>query len=398
MFYLLLLSLTGTYLSDVAKADVQAITIEGQTITGKWAGIDAEGTVHLHNGDKPNAIPSANLMMVCWPEKATSKPASIQPAGLFIQLSDGSAFRGELVEGSARQIGIRTESAGALNIPLSDIAGIRFSNQAHAEAAEAFTRALAKRDPAEDILFVLRNQQVTTVRGIVESISPQGISFQYRQRSRTIKPADAFALVLAKGVQPASTPPIRCLLRDGSIWAGQITAADPQKITLALAGGSPLNIPVTTLAEIRFNSDRVVFLSDLEPASYQFEPFASTQWPYRRDRSVANRPLRIGKQRYQRGIGMHSQATLTYTLDGDYTSLAAEIGIDEEVGPRGNVVFRILTDDKEVFNSGPVTGRDQPHTLLVPIKGSKQLQLIVEFGDELDIGDHADWGNARLIK
>ena len=73
-------------------------------------------------------------------------------------------------------------------------------------------------------------------------------------------------------------------------------------------------LPVSQIGEIRFRSDRVLFLSELKPAEYVFEPFAVTPWPYRVDRSAANRPLQIGDEAFDRGIGMHSQARLSFDL------------------------------------------------------------------------------------
>ena len=95
---------------------------------------------------------------------------------------------------------------------------------------------------------------------------------------------------------------------------------------------------------------------------------------------------------------MHSQATLTYELKTGYDQLAATVGIDDGARPLGNAIFRVLADGKEVYRSEAVTGRDEPRAILVPIKGAKRLELKVDFGEEQDIGDQADWCDARLIK
>jgi hypothetical protein len=108
--------------------------------------------------------------------------------------------------------------------------------------------------------------------------------------------------------------------------------------------------------------------------------------------------MRIGGEVFDRGIGMHSAASLTYTLKEPFRQFAAAVGIDDAVGSRGNVVFRVLADGREVFSSGPVTGRDEPKPVLVELAGVKTLQLLVDLGDDLDIGDQANWANARLIR
>jgi hypothetical protein len=188
------------------------------------------------------------------------------------------------------------------------------------------------------------------------------------------------------------------VLKDGSSWAGKLAGGDTEGVVIELADGLKARLPVEQVVEIRFRSDRVLFLSDLDAVDYQFEPFSTTRWPYRRNRSAANRPMQIGDQKFERGIGMHSQAALTYELPGPFSKLAAVIGIDRAVAPLGHVVFRVTADGKEVFNSGAVTGRDAPLAIDVPINGAKRVQLLVDFGEELDVGDQADWGNVRLIK
>jgi hypothetical protein len=229
-------------------------------------------------------------------------------------------------------------------------------------------------------------------------LDPEGGSFRWRGRSVPIDADRVFGIVFAAGVGREGEAPAVCALRDGSTWAGRIAGGDRETIRLELTSGPIAELRVADLAGIRFRSDRIVFVSDLKPVSYTFEPFGVTRWPYRLDRSVANRPMRLGERTFRCGVGVHSQATLEYELPEPFTHLAAVIGIDDAVRPRGNVVFRIVADGKEVFNSGPVTGRDEPRTILVPIEGARRLQLVVDFGEELDIGDQADWADARLIR
>ena len=61
-------------------------------------------------------------------------------------------------------------------------------------------------------------------------------------------------------------------------------------------------------------------------------------------------------------------------------------------------VFRVHADDKIVYDSGPVTGRDKPRPVLVSIEDAEHLKLEVDFGEALDVGDQANWANVRLIK
>jgi hypothetical protein len=101
---------------------------------------------------------------------------------------------------------------------------------------------------------------------------------------------------------------------------------------------------------------------------------------------------------FDKGLGVHSRTELDYQLDRAYESLVATIGIDDAVRPRGSVVFRVLGDGKVLFDSGVLTGKDPPRDVNVNVVGVSLLTLVVDYGDELDLSDQADWGGARLLK
>ena len=51
---------------------------------------------------------------------------------------------------------------------------------------------------------------------------------------------------------------------------------------------------------------------------------------------------------------------LVYSLAGKYTSFRAEVGVDDEVGPAGTVVFQVFVDNVKKFDSGVMTGAARP--------------------------------------
>lgn len=98
---------------------------------------------------------------------------------------------------------------------------------------------------------------------------------------------------------------------------------------------------------------------------------------------------------YSRGIGVHAASTVTYNLGGQYARFLSDVGVDDEVGSDGSVIFRVVLDGKELYNSGLMTGATATKSLDVDVTGGSQLQLIVS--QDADNGkDHASWGGARL--
>lgn len=105
--------------------------------------------------------------------------------------------------------------------------------------------------------------------------------------------------------------------------------------------------------------------------------------------------ITLNGQTYSRGLGIHANSTITYDLGGKYARFQSDVGVDDEVGADGSVVFRVVLDGKELYNSGLLTGTSATKSIDVDVSAGKQLQLIV--GQDADNGkDHASWGGARL--
>jgi hypothetical protein len=139
------------------------------------------------------------------------------------------------------------------------------------------------------------------------------------------------------------------------------------------------------------------FLSDLAPSAA-----VNGYGPYERDRSNGEkvggdgRPLTIAGVSYSRGLGVHPLSQLTYPLDGNCSTFTASVGVDDEVGSRGSVVFQVLLDGIPLYNSGVLRGTDGARAVNVNVAGAAELRLMVtDAGDGLQF-DHADWANAKL--
>ncbi len=394
------LLLSALLVTTATANPARVTTVDGKTVEGDWGGVDVQGRVIVQAASaKPKSIAPADVMDISFSGPQSQPAATSRPAdGVTVYLSDASEFDARLLAGSADSIELQTDLVPRLKLRLSSLAAIRFSAEDLPAAAKAFNDALAQRDPTQDTLFILQDTRVSPLRGLVESLDANGGSFKWRQRSMHVDRSRAYGIVFATGAGVPPSPQVHCTLADGSTWAGKLDASDKTGVKLVLGAGPAVELPANKLTSIRFRNDRVRFLSDLEPAKYEFTPWGATRWPFRKDLSVAGHLLRIGGQQFDRGIGVHSQCELDYALTEPFRQFAATIGLDEAVGSRGNVVFRVLADGRELFNSGPVTGRDPARPVLVSLNGAKTLQLRVEFGDDLDVADQADWGAARLIK
>ncbi|GIG63425.1 alpha-galactosidase [Longispora fulva] len=109
------------------------------------------------------------------------------------------------------------------------------------------------------------------------------------------------------------------------------------------------------------------------------------------------RTMTIGGTTYPRGLGVHAGSEIVYQLGGDCTSFTADVGVDDETGPSGSVVFQVRKDGALVADSGRRTGADPATRLTVDLTGGQELRLVAtDAGDGMN-WDHADWANAQVI-
>lgn len=115
------------------------------------------------------------------------------------------------------------------------------------------------------------------------------------------------------------------------------------------------------------------------------------------DKSVDNNPIKIDGKVYDSGLGVHADSDLVYSLDGKYKSFKATVGLDDEVGSNGSVIFEVYLDGVKAFDSGVMTGDSKAKDINLSVVGVKEIKLSVRgAGDGINF-DHADWGNPVLL-
>ncbi|MCD4731148.1 MAG: NPCBM/NEW2 domain-containing protein [Bacteroidales bacterium] len=116
------------------------------------------------------------------------------------------------------------------------------------------------------------------------------------------------------------------------------------------------------------------------------------------DISVDQNTLTIGGNQYPKGLGTHANSEIIIQLGEPYLEFLSEVGVDDEVGNNGSVVFQVFTDDSKVYDSGILEGSDSSEVVEVSLQNVKELKLIVTNGGDNIHYDHADWALARLVK
>lgn len=381
---------------------VTLVHIDGSTTIGAWIGSPDGKTIELKEAAAARSIPIDDLAAIIWTNAGETDPIG----AVGFHLLDDGYLSGDLARGESgdatEAVVAKTRLGSATKIPFAKLAAVRFHPVGTAPAAaELFRAALKDRLPAHDVL-VSRGDAMgkppRSLRGTLIALDESTGSFRFGDRTRKFRVAKMYGVVLAVGVDAAPSYPATIEFTDGSRISGEVVSANGETVQLASSVGCDVEVALTDVARITLRSDRVVYVSDLTPTTERVEGRLHRPWPVRRDRSVAGGPLSIGGRTFEKGLGVHSRTELTYDLDRAYQTFAATIGIDDSVGQRGSVVFRILGDGVERFASGDVAGWDEAESIIVDVRGVSALTLLVEYGEGLDLSDHADWADARLIK
>jgi len=99
---------------------------------------------------------------------------------------------------------------------------------------------------------------------------------------------------------------------------------------------------------------------------------------------------------FAKGLGVHSPSSISFRPNGRCSSFTASVGVDDETGNNGSVIFQVWADGTRLFDSGIMTGASATRSVNVNITGRTDLRLAVAGGVDTTNSDHADWANARI--
>jgi hypothetical protein len=265
------------------------------------------------------------------------------------------------------------------------------------EGLDAFVKPAA---PKEDMLLTLKGE---TISGFFEKLSDKDITFNSGGQSRAypFEQLAAARLAALETYEASKALNATIYVVDGSRLTVKLTGLDEGRLVLESLGGQKFQIGGYEVASIEFNGGRLVYLSSLTPSTVEQKPYVGgvpVVFTWRKDRSVANAPLKIGSTTFDKGIGVHSYCRLVFELNGEYEKFIAEVGMDASAPAKAICSWKVQTDGHEIA-AGSATADGEKKLLKLDVAHAKQLELICDYGsDDNDMGDRLDFANARLIK
>ncbi len=143
-----------------------------------------------------------------------------------------------------------------------------------------------------------------------------------------------------------------------------------------------------------------VYLSDLNATS-----MINGWGPIEKDRSnnetgaTDGNTMALNGIGYLKGLGGHATSDTTYNISGgNYSEFDADVGVDDESGNNGSIIFQVYVNGALQYTSPRMTGSSTTQSIKVPLaSNASTLRLVINDAGDSNAYDHGDWAKARLI-
>ena len=386
----------------LAPAEVMIESLDGSRTTGQLISISGE-KLTVESSDGPVEIPFQQLLTL----QPITPPAPLPAeASSWIELLDGSrleATAGQIKEGvleatirSGARVSIKTRN-------------IRYTRLVELDPEKLTDfQQIATAEAEGDVLIIRRpSGALDELEGIVHSMDNTILVFEFDDEKIQVERAKIAGIrYFQAGSRKLPEP--RCLVSlagNVTLFATTLELAE-QQLTVTCSAGPKLTIPLDQLVTLDFSAGNLVYLSDLEPETIKWTPYLSTGqvnerltrlYRPRRDRTLSGKTLVLANQSFPKGLAIHSRTEMTYRLTDEFQVFQSLVGIDPALGENGDVDLVVMGNGKQLFRK-TITGRDEAMELKIDVRGVSRLTILVDFGEQLDIGDHLLLCNARLIR
>lgn len=284
------------------------------------------------------------------------------------------------------------------SLPLDIVRGIRCDT---AVPSSAYAQSLAR--PSADVdRFFVRTEDAGAIEGfdaLIEQLGPESVNFELQGKPRELPRDRLYGIVLARPANEAE-PTFRGWVEVKRASRLPFDQLDLSEGVLKINGpaGLKVDLPWALVTAVEVRSVRLKYLSDLEPTKVEESSLVAPARAWRRDKSVGGRRLTLGNTPYDKGLGVQAKSSLTFKLDRQFELFLAEVGMDVETAGEGDCVMAVLADDGRVLWRERVRGSEPAKQVRLDVRDVQLLTLMVEPGEDLDLSDHANWADARLIQ
>ncbi len=390
---------------------VEVRQLSGQTVSGTLVAMSAS-SITIKGGDNTDtALPTADILGIT-PQSNSDLSEQEIDAGqglattVSIVLTDGSRLQGVGITIAETDVTISPVTGDtSWKLPLGALASVRFA--APAPKIDEQWKEIAAVARSTDVLVVNKGDSLDYLEGVLGDVSDETVQFDLDGDAIAVKRSKVAGLLY---YHPADAEGAEAVCRVHGRGGLFLVARDVSLVDGALhvvtPSGLQHDLPWSEVRHLDFSGGKVAYLSDLEPEIQRWTPyFEARQLPAsavryytpRRDQAFDGEPLRLAGQTYRRGLAIRSRTELVYRLPGKFSRFVAVAGIDDRMRPQGHVHLMIYADDRLLLDC-EMGGSDEPVPVDLDLTGATRLRIVVDFGQDLDISDHFDLCDARIVK
>jgi len=386
-----------------AAPDSEVQTLTGDVFRGRIEQLAPQG-VTLWTGDGKKSVRGDDLMAVHFHGQPDPGDA---PAQAWIELVDGAGIVASEYTVKDHRATVVMPSGRKIEVPTQDIRCVRFQKQGASDEIEAEWRRILGLSHNRDVFVVQKPGTIDYVGGTIGDVTSETIRFDLDGEVLPVRREKAFGMIYYHPAGRDLPKPV-CSVADasGSTWPARTIELDGELLKWETPTGVANAVPVGRVGRIDFSGGKIVYLSDMDAESTKWTPYfgppsvspvLAAYYAPRKDRPLIPGDLMVGDKVYAKGLAVHSRTELVYRLPDRFRQFEAVVGIDPRVREQGNVRL-VITGDGRVLLETTVAGKDPPKPVDLDIQGVRRLGILVDFGEDLDVGDHLNLCNARIIK
>jgi len=326
------------------------------------------------------------------------------PKGAHAEFNNGDRVRGAVAGADGDNIRLALSWPGVpdqvLRFPLSSLRAVWLRGRAD-EIDATWLSSPRKRDA-----FVSRNGDL--ILGAFTGIDVGKTQLRYevdgkaREMSLSKLTAIGFNPDLARVRRPKGLY-YRLTLADGTRLSAASIAFDGTVWAAETLFKESIKIPAEQMVSVDVEQGKAAYLSALRPAKYEYRSFDGEEYSWVVDRSAAGQVMRLkipdGESTFDRGVGLHAECVISYSLSGKYRRFEALAGLDARSGLRGDVDLSMSVDGKpiELPKAGRLTPSAEPLAIRIDVTGAKEMTISLRKGKGGIVQDHVNLAEAILV-
>jgi hypothetical protein len=388
---------TAAFAGSLASSDpvFKSLAIDGRTVSGRLVSL-GPGPIRLAVTDGTTCELPLSRVVKLTREFPVAQPALDSAHVLFPE--GDCLMRVAIGSSTETSLEVQSDALGKMLVPIDGILGLIFNNEGRAAEIDSLWERVRAEPRSTEVVWLANGDRLA---GGFLGLDESKIKIQVAGKPAVVDRSGVVALGFNPKLVSYPRPEsdfLELTLKDGSRLGVSEARLEDGMILGTTRYGAAVKFSLNELVRVHGRSSSVVYLSERKNARARYLSYVGPTREYRIDRTVDGHVFELSGQTYDRGLGTQSTTLLAYRIEPGDHRFQGLVGVDDRAGPLGSVVFRVLVDGKERFQTPAMTDHDAPRGFDVDLAGGKLLILATEFGDRGDVRDLADWIEARIIR